>query len=248
MRSGTERRSLKAASVHAIQKPGEIVGGADYWAMVWGKMNGVPVNTMRADWKRHRLRRWSDQEWSDGGDEAGRLRGHAWRQRVFHGRLCASSRGCRNLGSPYEPKSLLCSESRPYSEKIFGAREGFFGAGTGALAKEKAFATEVDLCARFIAALPEEWINFNEAESAVGTYCSCESRECGRLPDRHPSQAAAERATSSHRPLRITIRGRLRRTGPDCRAVLVPMTEAGGFACDLRLHRHHRHPGAGAEQ
>ncbi|MCK1577842.1 hypothetical protein [Bradyrhizobium sp. 174] len=91
--------------------------------------------------------------------------------------------------------------------------------------KPKPFSTEADLCKRFISALPEGWIAYAEScgwdillvRKSDGFQIGIEAKL--RLNTEVISQAIEEYgAFSAGRP------------GPDCRAVLVPACEPGGFS------------------
>jgi hypothetical protein len=92
------------------------------------------------------------------------------------------------------------------------------------VAKEKPFKTEAELCARFISALPDGWTPFAETcgwdillvRGADGFQIGIEAKL--RLNTEVISQAIEEYgAFYADHP------------GPDCRAVLVPSCEPGGF-------------------
>ncbi len=93
-----------------------------------------------------------------------------------------------------------------------------------AIKKDKMFATEADLCRRFVSALPEGWVAFNEhanwdillVRTSDGFQIGIEAKL--RLNAHVISQALEEYG-------HYYADG----YGPDCRAVLVPDSEAGGF-------------------
>lgn len=88
--------------------------------------------------------------------------------------------------------------------------------------KPKPFATEVDLCAAFLSALPEEWVNYNEhggwdillVRKTDGFQVGIQAKL--KLNTMVVSQVLEEYGVWS-----------VDRPGPDCRAVLVPADQAG---------------------
>lgn len=92
------------------------------------------------------------------------------------------------------------------------------------VAKEKPFATEVELCSAFLAAVGSEWTAYNEhagwdillVRNSDGFQIGIEAKL--RLNAHVITQAIEEYGSYS-----------AERAGPDCRAVLVPEGDSGGF-------------------